>query len=62
MSKFKEYLNETKGELKHVNWPSRQQTIVFTIIVILISVAVAYFLGFFDFVFSLGIEKILRIK
>lgn len=48
--------------MKHVNWPSRQQTIVFTIIVILISVAVAYFLGFFDFVFSLGIEKILRIK
>ena len=62
MSKFKEYLNETKSELKHVNWPTRSQTIAFTVIVVLISVLVAYFLGFFDFLFSMGVEKIIGIK
>jgi len=59
MPKIKEYLNETKNELKHVNWPSRRQTTIFTIIVVLISVIIAYFLGFFDFIFSLGLGKIL---
>jgi len=59
MSKFKEYINETKSELKHVNWPGKRQTTIFTIIVVLISVVIAYFLGFFDFIFSLGLGKIL---
>jgi len=59
MSKFKEYINETKSELKHVNWPGKRQTTIFTIIVVLISVIIAYFLGFFDFIFSLGLGKIL---
>ncbi|HEY4715292.1 MAG TPA: preprotein translocase subunit SecE [Candidatus Paceibacterota bacterium] len=59
MPKIKEYLNETKNELKHVNWPSRRQTTIFTIIVVLISVIIAYFLGLFDFIFSLGLGKII---
>jgi len=62
MSKIKEYLNETRNELKHVNWPTRNQTIVFTVVVVVISVVVAYFLGFFDFLFSMGVEKIIGIK
>ncbi len=52
MSRFTNYLRDTKGELAHVNWPTRSQTIAFTILVIVISIAVAYFLGAFDFLFS----------
>ena len=59
MSKITEYFKETKGELKHVNWPTRQQTIYFTIIVIVVSVLIAYFLGIFDFIFSKGLEKLI---
>jgi len=59
MSKIKEFFNETKGELKHVNWPTRSQTTVFTIIVVLISIIIAYFLGLFDFIFSLGLGKLI---
>jgi len=62
MSKFKEFINETKTELKHVNWPSRSQTIVFTVIVVLISVIIAYLLGFFDFLVSLGLGKIIGVN
>lgn len=54
-----DYLRETKGELKHVSWPSQRQTVVFTLVVILISVVVAYFLGFFDFLFRAGLEKLI---
>ena len=59
MSKITEYFKETKGELKHVNWPTRQQTIYFTIIVIVVSVLIAYFLGIFDFIFSTLLQKVI---
>lgn len=46
------YLKETQNELKEVNWPSRRQSITFTVLVVAVSIAVAFFLGFFDFLFS----------
>jgi len=45
--------------LKHVIWPSRRQALFYTLIVILLSFLVAYFLGVFDFIFSRGLEKVL---
>jgi len=47
-----DYLRETKGELKHVSWPTKRQSFFYTVIVIIISVLTAYFLGFFDFIFT----------
>jgi preprotein translocase subunit SecE len=61
MSKIVDYLKETKTELKHVIWPSRSQTIFYTLIVIVVSVLVAYFLGFFDFLFSTGLGKLITV-
>lgn len=60
-SKIGEYLKETKTELKHVIWPSKSQTIYYTLIVIVLSVIIAYYLGIFDFIFSLGLQKIISI-
>ena len=34
---FLQYLKDTRGELHHVAWPTRMQTIVYTIIVIALS-------------------------
>lgn len=45
------YLKETKEELKHVSWPTKKQVVIFTAMVIIISVFVAYFLGIFDAIF-----------
>lgn len=59
MSKISEYLKETKMELKHVVWPTRSQTLFYTLVVVLLSVFIAYFLGIFDFLFSKGVEKII---
>ena len=59
MSKTTEYLKETKAELKHVNWPGKRLTILYTVIVLIISVLTAYFLGIFDFIFSKGLEKLI---
>lgn len=59
MSKLTEYFKETKTELKHVIWPTRSQTLYYTLIVVVLSFLVAYYLGIFDFIFSQGLEKIL---
>ena len=47
-----DYLRDVRGELRHVSWPSRKQTINYTIIVLIISIVTGLFLGFLDFVFS----------
>ena len=50
--KFTEYVKDTRAEMTHVNWPSREQTTRFTIMVIVVSLLVAALLGISDFVFS----------
>ncbi len=51
------FLKEVKVELKKVNWPTRQETIKYSLIVIGASAALAAFLGGLDFVFTLLINK-----
>jgi preprotein translocase subunit SecE len=51
------YINETRAEMKHVSWPTRKQAISYSVIVVILSVAIAFFLGFFDLIFS----KLLRL-
>ena len=46
------YIKETRTELKHVSWPSRQQTIASTIVVVVFSVALALFLALTDVIAS----------
>jgi preprotein translocase SecE subunit len=50
--KFTTYIKETKGELKHVSWPTQRQTTIFTVVIIALSLLIAGLLGFFDFVFT----------
>lgn len=57
--KITEYIKDTKGELKHVNWPSRRETLVYTGLVIAISVVIAYFLGVFDHLFTIGLKTLI---
>ena len=55
-----QYLKDTQGELRHVAWPTRTQTIVYTVFVALISVGVALYLGLFDFLFTSGLSRWLQ--
>ena len=51
------FLKEVRLEMKKVNWPTRQETIRKTMVVIGISVAVAAFLGTLDFIFTTLLNK-----
>jgi len=52
MKKLFNYFRETKGEMKHVTWPTRKQTIAYTSLVIFISIVIAIYLGVFDSIFT----------
>lgn len=47
------YLKDVRAELHHVSWPSRRLTIMYTIVVIALSVAVGIYLGLLDYILSL---------
>lgn len=59
MSNLSNYFKATVAEMKQVSWPSRQQALVYTFLVIVLSVFVAIFLGLFDFLFSRGVDFII---
>lgn len=52
MAKVKQYLKETKAEMRHVSWPTRTQSVAYTILVIIISLVTAAYLGALDFIFT----------
>ena len=58
MDKFSKYLRDTASELKQVSWPTQQQAMFYTVLVIVISIIVALFTGAFDYIFSQGISAI----
>ena len=59
MTKIITYLRDTKSELKHVSWPTQRQTIIYTTIVIVLSIVTALYLGALDFGFTKGLDYIL---
>jgi len=56
-TKITTFLKEVRLEMKKVNWPSRQETIRKTLVVIGISVAIATFLGAIDFILTTLLNK-----
>jgi preprotein translocase SecE subunit len=46
------YLRKTYAEMKNVVWPSRNHIMWFTVLVVIISLLVAYYLGAFDILFT----------
>ncbi|MBU1045803.1 preprotein translocase subunit SecE [Patescibacteria group bacterium] len=53
------YLKQVKTEVKKINWPTRKETIRYALTVIVISAAVAIFLGGLDFVFGSLLRKLI---
>ncbi|KKW12401.1 MAG: Preprotein translocase, SecE subunit [Candidatus Jorgensenbacteria bacterium GW2011_GWB1_49_9] len=58
-AKLKTFLLESRQELKRVNWPSRQETVRYTLFVIGLSIGLALFLGLLDFIFIKILQKLI---
>ena len=55
------YFREVIDEMRKVTWPSKSATTRYAVIVIIISVAMGAFFTLLDFIFNLGLEKLLTI-
>ncbi len=60
LAKTTEFLANVKGELKKVTWPTRKDTYASTLVVIVLVLVVAVFLGAVDWVLSMLIQLVLR--
>ncbi len=60
MNKLLQYLKETRAELKEVVFPTSSQTIIYTILVIVISVLVAVSLGGIDIGLRALLERVVN--
>lgn len=52
MNKVLQFFIEAKAEMLKVNWPTKKQTVNYTMLVVAVSIAVAAFLGGLDWIFS----------
>ena len=58
-TKIANFFKEVRIELKKVTWPTRQETINHTIAVVVITLAVAIFLGAADLIFQWLMNRLL---
>lgn len=49
---IRRYFNETIGELRKVNWPTRKEATNLTIVVLIVTFTMSAFLGLLDFIFT----------
>ncbi|HEV2339941.1 MAG TPA: preprotein translocase subunit SecE [Patescibacteria group bacterium] len=54
------FVRETADELKKVTWPTRNEIIRLTFVVIAVSVIVGVFVGGLDFVFTTLLQLIIK--
>ena len=57
MNRLLNYFKDTRSEMNHVSWPTREQTINFTALVIAFSLVIGILLGVFDFAFSFVLKS-----
>ena len=55
-----DFLASTRVELDKVVWPTRQQTLKLTIIVVIVTVSVGFFVGGLDFLLTKGMAIFLN--
>jgi preprotein translocase subunit SecE len=60
VQKIVQFLKEVRFELKRVTWPSRKETLAGTVVVLIIVMIVAFFLGIVDIGLAELIKMVLR--
>lgn len=60
MKRIFDFLSSVRVELEKVTWPTPELTIRLTVVVILVTIIVAFFLGGIDFLLTKMLELILQ--
>ncbi len=57
MKRLVNYLKDTRAEFRHVTWPTGRQALIYTVLIILVSVVVALLVGLFDYLFTIALNR-----
>ena len=60
VTRIREFAQEVLAEFRKVTWPSRQELVNSTVVVIVVTVVLAFFLGGVDVALARIVERILR--
>ena len=60
VTRAREFVKEVLAEFRKVTWPSRQELVNSTVVVIVVTVVLAFFLGGVDIGLARVVERILR--
>ena len=60
MQQLTQYFRDTIAEMKQVKWPTQNQAIIYTALIILVCTVIALFVSLFDFIFASGIDFIIN--
>lgn len=55
------YLRETRGELRKVTWPTREESLRLTSIVLAVTLAMTFLMWMFDLLFAGGMRLLLKV-
>lgn len=58
MEKIKKFLKEVVAEMRKVTWPTRDELVGSTIVVIVVSLIVAIFIGIVDRILSFAVKAV----
>ena len=56
----KQFYADVRSEMKKVSWPSRQEVMGTTIVVIVAVFFFGFYLGLVDYLLALGLDRVLR--
>ena len=59
IEKLIQYFKDSYAEMKKVTWPTKKQTIRYSALVIAMSIGMATFFSILDYVFNLGLTKLI---
>lgn len=59
VNSIKNYFIGSYAEMKKVSWPTKQQLINYSTLVIALSIGVALFFALADYILNLGVEKLI---
>lgn len=59
IDKITKFFKETEAELRKTNWPSREETVRYTWVVIALSAFLVVVLGGLDYLFTIVVNKYL---
>jgi len=61
MNALTTYLHHVREEFTHIVWPSRERAIAHTLVVVLIALVIAIWVGALDYIFSVLVSRIVGI-